>query len=96
MLPKFSKLRNIAELSSAVVIGVSASKSHDSVLSSEIEVDYFNTLCCDRNRHGGKLVCYIRKDISYDVKYFFPHEIENVFFEILLPNTKAIVVEIIY
>ena len=59
MLPKFNKLRNIAELSSAVVIGISASKLHDSVLSSEIEIDDYNTLCCDRNRHGGEVVWYI-------------------------------------
>ena len=34
--------------------------------------------------------------MSYDVKSFFPPEIENIFFEILLPNTKPIVVGIIY
>ena len=96
LLPEIDELRNIAKCSNAAVIGISESKLDFSVLSSELHIDNYNTLCCDRNRHGGKLVCYIRKDISYDVKYFFPHEIENVFFEILLPNTKAIVVEIIY
>ena len=42
------------------------------------------------------MVCYTRNDLSFDAKPFFPPEIENVFFEILLPNTKAIVVGIIY
>ena len=53
-------------------------------------------LRCDQNRHGGGVVCYIRNDLSFDVKSFFRPEIENVFFEILVPNTKPIVAGIIY
>ena len=96
MLPKIDELRNIAKLSNAAVIGIGESKLDDSVLSSEIHIDNYNTLRCDRNRHGGGVVCYIRNDLSYDVKSFFPPEIENIFFEILLPNTKPIIVGIIY
>ena len=96
MLPKIDKLRNIAKLSNAAVIGISESKLDDSVLSSEIHIDNYNTFRCDRNRHGGGVVCYIRNDLSYDVKSFFPPGIENIFFKILLPNTKSIVVSIIY
>ena len=40
--------------------------------------------------------CYIRSDISYFQKQYFTEEIENIFFEILLPKTKPIVVRIIY
>ena len=57
-------------------------------LSSEIYIHNCNTLCCDQNRHEVGVVYYIRKDLSYDVKSFFLPEIENIFFEILLPNTK--------
>ena len=96
LLPKIDELRNIAKLSNAAVIGISESKLDDFVLSSEIQIDNYNTLHCDRNRHGGGVVCYIRNDLSYDVKSFFPPEIENIFFELLLPNTKPIVVGIIY
>ena len=96
MLPKIDELRNIAKLSNAAVIGITESKLDDSVLSSEIHIDNYNTLRCDRSRHGGEVVCHIRNDLSFDVKPFFPPEIENVFFEILLPNTKPIVVGIIY
>ena len=67
MLPKIDKLRNIAKLSNAAVIGINESKLDD-----------------------------IRNDLRFDVKPFFPPEIGNVFFEILLPNTKPIVVGIIY
>ena len=96
MFPKIDEFRNIAKLSNAAVIGISESKLDDSVLSSEIHIDNYNTLRCDRNRHRGGVVCYIRNDLSFDVKPFFSPEIENVFFEILIPNTKPIVVGIIY
>ena len=96
LLPKIVKLRNIAKLSNAAVIGIGESKLDDSVLSSEIHINNYNTLCCDWNRHRGGVVCYIRNDLSYDVKSFFPLKIENIFFEILLPNTKPIIVGIIY
>ena len=45
---------------------------------------------------GGGIVCYISNELSFDVKSFFPPEIGNVFFEILLLNTKPIVVGTIY
>ena len=96
MLPKIDELRNIAKLSNATVIGISELKLDHSVLSSEIHIHNYNTLRCDRNRHGGWVVCYIRNDLSFDVKPFFQPEIENVFFEILLPNTKPLVVGIVY
>ena len=96
LLPKIDELRNIAKLSNATVIGISESKLDDYVLSSEIYIDNYNTLRCDRNRHGGGVVCYIRNNLSYDAKSFFPPEIENIFFKLLLPNTNPIDVRIVY
>ena len=52
LLPKIDELRNIAKLSNAAVIGIGESKLDDSVLSSEIHIDNYNTLHCDQNRHG--------------------------------------------
>ena len=49
----------------------------------------------DMERRGG-VACYIRNDLSYDVKSYFPKDIENMFLELLLPNTKPIVVGTIY
>ena len=87
LLPKIDEL---------AVIGISESKLDDSILSSEIHIDNYNTLHCDWNRRGGGVICYIRNDLSYGVKSFFLPEIENIFFKLLLPNTKPIVVGIIY
>ena len=52
LLPKIDELRNIAKLSNAAVTGISESKLDDSVLSSEIRIDDYDTLRCDQNRHG--------------------------------------------
>ena len=96
LLPKIDELRHIARLTNAAVIGISESKLDDSVLTSEIQIDEYDLLRCDRNRHGGGVACYIRNDLSYNVQSYFPKDIENIFFELLLPNTKPIVVGTIY
>ena len=82
--------------SNAANIGVSESKLDESVLQSEIQINNYDLLSRDRNRNDGGVACYIRSDISYIQKQHFPEEIENIFFEILLPKTKLIVVWIIY
>ena len=88
LLPKIDELRYIAKLTNAAVIGISESKLDDSVPTSEIQVDEYDLLRCDRNRHGGGVACYVRNDLSYNVKSYFSKDIENIFFELLLPNTK--------
>ena len=62
----------------------------------EIQIDDYKILRCDRNRHRGGVVCYIRNDLSYNIISVFPSEIESVFFEIFLPNFKPITVGTIY
>ena len=96
LLPKIDELRHIARLTIAAVIGISESKLGDSVPTSEIQIDEYDFLRCDKNRHGGGVACYVRNDLSYNVKSYFPKDIENIFFELLLPNTKPIVVATIY
>ena len=62
----------------------------------EISIDNFKILRCDRNRQGGGVACYVRNDLSYNTLSVFPREAKNIFFEILLPNSKPITVETIY
>ena len=82
--------------SNADVIGITESKLYDCILDSEIQIDNYQILRCDRNRKGRGVACYVRNDLSYIEKNFFPEEIENIFFEILLLKTKPITVTIIY
>ena len=67
----------LLKLSEALVIGISESKLDDSVLSSEIQIQNFDLIRSDRNRHGGGVTCFIRNDwaqMSYltTQNHFFP------------------------
>ena len=90
------KRRYIAELSNATVIGITESKLDNCIPYPDIQIDNYQILRRDRNRKGGGVACYVGNDLSYIEKDFFPEEIENIFFEILLPKTKPITAEIIY
>ena len=92
LLPKIEELRIIAKSTKAVIIGISESKLDESVLEPEIQIDDYKILQCDRTRHGRGAACYIRNDLSYNILSVFSREIESVFFEILLPNSKSITV----
>ena len=92
---EIGELQYIANSSNATVIGISKSKLDESVLQLEIQRNHYDLLRWDRNRNGGGVAC-CWSDISYIQKQYFPEEIKNIFFEILLPTTKPIVVGIAY
>ena len=83
-----------ARLTNAAVIGISESKLDDSVTTSEIQIDEYDLLRWDRNRQGKGVACYITNDLSYNIKPYFPKDMENT--KHLLPNAKPIVVGTIY
>ena len=58
-------------------------------------VNFSIFLCGDRNRNGGDVACYIRSAMSYIQKPCISEEIEYIFFDILSPKSKPIVVGII-
>ena len=95
-MPKIEELRIIAKSTNAPITGISESKLDESVLEPEIQIDDYKILQCDRNKQGGGVACYVRSDFSYNSISVFPSEIESVFFEILLPNSKLITVGTIY
>ena len=84
LLPKIDEIRYIAARTNAAVIGISESKLDETILQSEIQISNYELLRCDRNRNGGGVACYIRSDIGYLQKHFFPKKIQNIFVEILL------------
>ena len=55
-----------------------------------------NLIRSDRNRHGGGVACYVRNDISFNIRSDFSDEIENIVFDMLLPKTKPILVGFLY
>ena len=92
LLAKIEELRYIAKSINASVIGICEPKLNATVLEQEISLDNYKILRCGRNRHGGDVACYVRNHLSYNILSVFPSEIENIFFEILLPNSKPIAV----
>ena len=96
MLPKIDELiRHIAKLSNAAVIKISESKLNYSMLTSKIQINEYDLLCCDRNGHGDRVVCYIGNNLSHNIKFYFPKDKEKIFFEIL-PSSKPTVAGTIY
>ena len=67
-----------------------------SVIFSEIQIENYDLIRSDGNRHGGGVACFIRNDLYYNTKSFLPSEIENIFIEIFLPYSKLLVVGTIY
>ena len=45
------------------------------MLTSKIKINEFNLLHSDKNRPGGEIACYIRNDLSHNVKSYFPEDI---------------------
>ena len=95
VLSKVDELRVIAKKSKATVIGVTESKRDATVLDGEINIDGYEVIQSDRNRHGVAVACYVRNDISFNVRRGFSDDIENIF-DMLLPQTKLILVGILY
>ena len=89
VLSKIDELRVVAKKSKAAVIGVTESKLDATVLDGEVNIDGYEVIRSDRNRHGGGVACYVRNDISFNVRRDFSDEIENIVFDMLLPKTKA-------
>ena len=96
-MPNNDEFKYIAKHSNIAVIGIAESKLDNCILDFQICIlDNYQILHCDRKRKDGRIVCYVTNDLSYIEKEFLPEEIENTFFEILLPKTKPITVGIIY
>ena len=96
VLSKIDELRIIANKPKASVIGITESKLDKTVLDGEINTDGYELVRSDRNRHGGGVACYIRNDISFNVRGDFSNEIENIFLDIFLPKTRPILIGILY
>ena len=84
------------EIKSCRLIGVTESKLDETVLDGEVNIDGYEVIRSDRNRHGGGVACYVRNDISFNVRRDFSDEIGNIVFDMLLPKTKPILVGFLY
>ena len=96
LLNKIDKLCYIARSSNATVIEITETKLDNTVYKSEVTVDGFNIVWNDRNRNGGAVAYYIRKNICFNRKTCISDNIENIFIDLLFPKIKPISAGIIY
>ena len=80
----------IANKTKAAIIGITESKLDHTVLNSEVNLPGHDILQCDRNRYCGGTAFYIRQHLCFITRTLHFKEIENLFFDILLPNSKPI------
>ena len=96
LLSKIDEIRDIANRIKPAVLGITESKLGSSVTNMEVNINGYSIIRNDRNRHGGGVACYVKNDLCFNNKKFFPNSIEHVFFEILIPKVKPIAVGIFY
>ena len=75
LLPKIDELRHVARLINAAVIRFSESKLDKSITNSEILIDNYDILLCDRNRNGGGVACYVISQYGVINMSAFDHQL---------------------
>ena len=96
LLPKIYEVNLIANKSNATILGISETKLDNTIMDSELKIEGYDLIRSDRNRHGGGVACYIKKDRHYNVRANCPTNFENIFLDLLLPNSKPILIGILY
>ena len=97
LLPKLHEVTLLATNTKATCICVTETWLDDSVPDSEIQIDNYCILRKDRNRRGGGVCVYIRKDFSFNQRCDLDNSnLEAVWFEILLPKTRPILCGSLY
>ena len=83
MLPKIDEWRCIANNINAAVFGITESKLDRTVPDFEVNLSGYDILWCDRDRNGGGVDFYIRKDLCFNTRALNCNEIENIFLDML-------------
>ena len=97
LLPKISELRSLAAEAHAAVISVSESWLDDSVPDEEVKIEGYSILRQDRSRCGGGVCAFIRNDLAFNARPDLHNtHLEDIWFELLLPKSKPIVVGTCY
>ena len=65
LLPKTAEVRYIANITNASIIGIRETKLHKIILSSELEVDGFDSVRLNQLRKGGAVAFYVKITFSY-------------------------------
>ena len=90
LLLKVDKLKCITNKTTATIIGITEQKLDHTVPDLDANLPGYDILRCDRNRSGGGVASYIRKNLCFNTRPLNCKEIENIIFDILWPKSKPI------
>ena len=97
LLSKIDEIRIMATKTNAAVIGVTETWLDASVPDQEINIDNYVVLRKDRDRHGGGVCQFIRKDLAFNPQPHLEKDgMESIWTRILLPKTKPFIVGTCY
>ena len=87
----YRKSRNFVILQNRLMLPLQAFLKPNLTLQSQSKrlVLIITKFCVVIETHREGVACYVRNDLSYNILSVFPREIENISFEILLPNSKG-------
>ena len=95
-LSKIDELRYVLGHTKPAILEITESKLDSSVSDQEVKVSGYSILKSGRNRYGGGVSCYVRADLCFNRRNVFSNSIENVFFDILIPKSKPLLIGIFY
>ena len=78
------------------MIGISESKLDGTIFDTEIYIEGYSIVRCDRNRKGGVVACYVKNHLCFSTKNILSKKIEFLFEDLLLLKTKPISIGIVY
>ena len=93
---KKDEIRCIAIKTKAAIIGITESNLDYTVPDSEVNFPGYGILRCDRNRNGGGIACYVRKDLYFNTRTLHCKEIENLVLDILRSNSEPVTMRVFY
>ena len=96
LLNKIDEVRKIAFQTNAIILGISESKLDKTVLDGEVSIEGYDLIRSDRNRHDRGVACYVKNIRHYNVRYKLSSDFENIFLDLFLPNSKPILIGILY
>jgi len=97
LLRKLHEISDVSRRTRAACICLTETWLDDSVPDLEIFIDNYCVKRKDRNRHGGGVCIYFRKDRSFNSRQDLVHEdLEATWIELLLPKSKPILCGCLY
>ena len=97
LLSKLDEVRILARNTSAACICTTETWLDETIDDREIHIDNYTVRRNDKNRHGGGVCMYIRRDLAFNsVDELCHDDIEATWIELLLPKTKPILCGVLY